>query len=89
MNDKALEKLRGRSTVNYDNRHYPRMYPTNNFLTLHIEIYKLIDEYIGIYEDKSKVGTPSSKRFIEERMEQIERALTNYWIVPDHKMEKP
>ena len=86
MNDKALGELRKRTIVNAFDKEYPHMRPTINSLVHHIEIFKLIDEYIGLYEDLSNVRTQSSKDFMRGRMDQIGSELTNYWIVPDNEM---
>lgn len=90
MENDALKKLRGHSIVNALNKRYPdTRYISMNTTELHIEIYKLVAEYVGLYKDNETATTPSVKGYISKRMNEIERTLTNYWIVPDDKMITP
>lgn len=87
MNNEALKKLNGRIINNVGYKNYPHMGPSINSLERHIEIYKLIDEYVGLHEDLKKVETSSSRVFINNRMTDIETELLHcFWIVKGDEM---
>ena len=93
MSYKALEELQKISIVNWhpccENEgniicHIPyfEKQPTSNCLAQHIQIYKLIEEYVELFEDYQKMHAPSGKALIRARMEAISKKLVNeYWIV--------
>ena len=92
MNIKALEKMKNRSITNWHPCHkenngtiytvpYFQTYPGGNYLHQHIQIYKLIQEYVELFEDYEKMSS-SGKQMLEERMNAIEdKLLREYWIV--------
>ena len=92
MNTKALEKMNKRTITNWHPSHtenngiicpvpYFANYPNSNCLEQHIQIYKLIQEYVELFEDYEKMSS-SGKRMLEERMNEIEKKLLKeYWIV--------
>ena len=92
MNNQALEKLSSRSITNWHPAHkenngtiytvpYFKQYPSGNYLNQHIQIYKLIQEYIELFEDCQKMNS-SGKKYLEDRMREIEdKLLIEYWIV--------
>lgn len=92
MNDKALEKLKKHSITNWHSSHkenngyiydipFFSSQPMGNYLHQHIQIYCLIQEYVELYEDCQKMSS-SGKKFLEDRMKEIEDKLTSeYWIV--------
>ena len=88
MSSEALKKLRNGAINNVGYKNYPSLGPSINTLELHIEIYKLIDEYVGLQKDLENVSTGSSKAFISKRMEDIKyELLSRFWIVEGDKME--
>lgn len=89
MSSEALNKLRGHTIVNSQDRRYPQFPPSINTTKYHIEIYNLIEEYVGLYEDLKNVKTPSSRQFMEKRMNEIKYELTKFWIVPNEDMVLP
>lgn len=92
MNTKALQQLTSRSITNWhpsceskDHIIYHIPYfdrqPTSNCLYQHIQIYKLIQEYIELFEDYEKMKS-SGKAAVESRMKEIQdKLLREYWIV--------
>lgn len=88
MKTDALKKLRNHSIVNCFDKDYP-FRPSINTTEHHIQIYNLVDEYICLHEDYQKVTAPTTKRYISDRMKEIEGELTNFWIVPDKEMITP
>ena len=88
MNSKAEEDLRRRVISNYSDKNYPTMPPLTNTLKKHIEIYKLIDEYNSLVTDMVNASS-STVALIRPRLNEIEEALLNYWIVTDEELVKP
>ena len=88
MNSKAEEDLRRRVISNYNDKNYPTMPPLTNTLKKHIEIYKLIDEYNSLVTDMVNASS-STVALIRPRLNEIEEALLNYWIVTDEELVKP
>ncbi len=92
MHDNALKKLSGRSITNWHPSHKENngyIYkipffssdPMGNYLYQHIQIYKLIQEYVELFEDCQKMNS-SGKKYLEDRMKEIEdKLLCEYWIV--------
>lgn len=79
----ALDNLMKHSIVNSDDHFkYPKTPPAINCMTNHVEIYKLIDEYVKLYNDYDVVTSETSKELIETRLKEIEsELLLTYWIV--------
>ena len=88
MSNEALQNLNRGVINNVGYKNYPSLAPSINSLDLHIEIYKLIDEYVGLQKDLKSVSTGSSKAFISKRMDDIKyELLRRFWIVEGDKME--
>ena len=91
MNNKALEKLyssitnwhpscKNQDKIIYHIPYFDRQ-PTSNCLAQHIAIYKLIQEYVELFEDYEKMKS-SGKVIVEARMKEIQsKLLGEYWIV--------
>lgn len=92
MNIKALEQLSKHSITNWHPSHkenngyihnipFFNRNPSSNCLYQHIQIYKLIQEYVELFEDCQKMNSVG-KKFLEDRMKEIQHKLTSeYWIV--------
>ena len=77
----ALNKLRGTCIRNATGFKFPSREPSINSTEYHIEIYKLVREYVELAEDLEKKPSQSTRGFIEKRMEEISDLLVSkYWI---------
>lgn len=89
MNETSLKKLRGHVIRNASDKRYPNTCPALNSTEKHIEIYRLVSEYVALDEDLAKIQTPSAKRLVEKRMDEIKYELTKFWILTDSQMINP
>ena len=98
MNNRAIEELRKYSITNWHPSHkendgyitivpFFEKQPGGNCLYQHIQIYKLIQEYVELFEDCQKIHS-GARQLLENSMHEIERKLVNeFWIVSKNQKD--
>lgn len=73
---------------------FPKTWSINT-LTRHLEIARLVNMYMSLYEDYNVCTTQKAKRMIEEEMEKIQYTLLHKYfvitkdeLVPDYELRQ-
>lgn len=60
---------------------FPEKVPETNYLKKHLEIYRLIEEFMKLHNDLKTASDPA-KKLIEPRLEEIAKTLArDYFVV--------
>lgn len=96
--DKALKTIRDRTYVDMELKESPYFCngkkravdfkPTLKTTEVHIELYKLMDEYVKLQEDLDRCQSTHAKALIVDRMTFLHRRITHdFWVFDTQRNE--